>query len=381
MTTRTSFPPAVVATLLIWGLVATGGCKKSEDAAASGDNATKDAGASADQGKAGSDSADAGTVDIGPSEAPNPQVCDAYAKVTQAGKLSNSKLDELSGLAASRIHDDILWTHNDSGEKKPRIYAINSEGLHVATWLLKGVSPVDWEDIATGPCAGNGPLAKLSCVYVADVGDNSHKRDEVMIHRVSEPDEQSSRKGDRERREKFRKSATESFSFSYPKVPDAKDKDRKAEEHPDVEAMAVLPDARVILLTKRDDGRAKVFRVDLSKSPVEVVELGMLDLRDDKLKQGHSLRATAADLDKTGRYLLVRSYFRIYVFDVGKALMANPVTARATLANAPRQSLTAGLDLQGEAIAWAADGGVWHTSEGNHQPLWKIPCAKPAAGK
>ena len=367
------FPTLVIA--LFAALVAASACgKKAEDPGKSQGSGGQDV--SKDTQIAGSGDAVDTPSGASLTNARPKQVCGAFGKVVKAGKIDNSKLDELSGLAASRIHDDILWTHNDSGEKKPRVYAINSKGQHVATWLLKGVSPIDWEDIATGPCAKDGPLKAVSCIYVADVGDNGHKRKSVMIHRVSEPDESSTRDGDKERREKFRKSATETFTFSYPSAPELAGSAKNEAEHPDVEAMAVLPDARAILLSKRDDGLATVFRADLSTNPVTVHRLGTLNLRDKTLKQGHSLRATSADLDPSGRFLLVRTYFRIYLFDLGSALLADPVAARAMLQQAPRQTLEGGLDLQGEAIAWAADGGFWHTSEGNHQPLWKVPCAK-----
>ena len=32
-----------------------------------------------------------------------------------AGLVMNRQLDEISGLAASHAHDDVLWAHNDSG--------------------------------------------------------------------------------------------------------------------------------------------------------------------------------------------------------------------------------------------------------------------------
>ena len=32
-----------------------------------------------------------------------------------AGLVTNRELGEISGLAASHVHDDVLWVHNDSG--------------------------------------------------------------------------------------------------------------------------------------------------------------------------------------------------------------------------------------------------------------------------
>jgi hypothetical protein len=303
------------------------------------------------------------------------QLCTVFGEPFKAGQISNTKLDELSGLAASWRHPTMLWSHNDSGEKKPRIFAIDTKGQHVATYKLKGVNPIDWEDIAVGPCAGSGPTAALSCVYVGDVGDNGHERGNAQIHRVAEPDSLPPAGDDpAPRRERFRKSETETFYLKYPKVSELKGKARDEAEHPDVEAMAVMPDARVVLLSKRNDGKSTVFRVDLSKAKPLVERMGELALSDKALKQGHSLRVTSADLDKTGRWLLVRTYFRIYLFDMGKALFGDPIASAGVVAQAPRQAIEGGLDLQGESIAWAHDGGFWHTSEGVKPPLWRIPC-------
>ncbi len=309
---------------------------------------------------------------------PAPSTCAGFLPAQLAGKISNDKLDEISGLAASVDHPGVFWGHNDSGEKKARLYAINEKARHIATFKLKGVAPIDWEDIAVGPCAASGAMAKLSCIYVGDIGDNSNKRDYVMVHRVAEPASlPTAPAGDAPRRERFRKNDTETFTIRYPKAPGLRGKDQKREEHPDVEAMVVLPDTRVVLISKRGDGTGRVFRATLSGPDVTAEALGALDFRDKTVKSGVSLRATAADLSKDGRWLLVRSYFRIFRFDVDGVLTAKPADAAAKLPIAPRETLLGGLDLQGESIAWGHKNDFWHTSEGKHAPLWHIRCAKP----
>ena len=99
-----------------------------------------------------------------------------------AGVLDSKKIDEASGLAASRVNPGMLWTHNDSGDKA-RIFLIDSLGRYQATILLKGFTNRDWEDIAVGP----GPEDDKTYVYVGEIGDNSGKYEYKYIYRFEEP--------------------------------------------------------------------------------------------------------------------------------------------------------------------------------------------------
>lgn len=311
---------------------------------------------------------------------PANELCKGWLPAVDAGHLNNSTIDEVSGIAVSRRHTELLWVHNDSGEKKARIFGISATGKHRATFKLKGVTPRDWEDIAIAPCAASGPFASTPCVYIADTGDNGNERKNAWIHRVAEPtDVPALVTGQDAPTERFRKPDTESFIVRFPKAPNATGKRRTELEHPDIEAMAVLPDTRVILLSKRSDGRSDVFRVrlDAANAQGETTAdwLGELDMRDADKHKGNGLAVTGADLSQSGQWLLVRCYKRIYLFDAGAALRAPLDEARTALSKVTRQALQGGEDLQGEAIAWAPDGGFWHTSEGNHQPLWRVRCA------
>ena len=59
-----------------------------------------------------------------------------FGDVAVAGTIQNPAIAELSGLAASRRHPDVLYTHNDSGDRA-RFFAIGTDGdllsLHVAS--------------------------------------------------------------------------------------------------------------------------------------------------------------------------------------------------------------------------------------------------------
>jgi hypothetical protein len=76
--------------------------------------------------------------------------CTRYRPPTQVG-LTQSVLEELSGLVASRSKPGIYWAHNDSGDL-PRFMAMQLDGTVVQTFTVAGATHVDWEDVGLGPC-------------------------------------------------------------------------------------------------------------------------------------------------------------------------------------------------------------------------------------
>ncbi len=99
--------------------------------------------------------------------------------VTRLGALAHPDLVESSGVAASRQHAGVLWTHNDGGGRKASLYAIDRQGAHLGRWLVTGVALRDWEDIA---------LDDQNRLYIADVGNNDARRQTLAVYRVDEPD-------------------------------------------------------------------------------------------------------------------------------------------------------------------------------------------------
>ncbi|MFI1399415.1 WD40 repeat domain-containing protein [Streptomyces sp. NPDC020681] len=103
----------------------------------------------------------------------------ASADDGDAFTIEDSRITESSGLAASRAHPGVYWTHNDQDE--PRVFAVDSKtGKTLATVTLRGVGkPRDMEAISVGP-DGN--------VYVGDIGDNLNGSwSHVWIYKFPEP--------------------------------------------------------------------------------------------------------------------------------------------------------------------------------------------------
>ncbi|MFJ4779330.1 WD40 repeat domain-containing protein [Streptomyces sp. NPDC088762] len=106
----------------------------------------------------------------------------APAPVASSFTITDPRIRESSGLAASRIHPGVYWTHNDSDDG-PYVYAVDSAtGKTVARVTLTGIGkPRDVEAISLGP---DGQL------YVGDIGDNRDGTwNHVWIYRFPEPKE------------------------------------------------------------------------------------------------------------------------------------------------------------------------------------------------
>lgn len=290
---------------------------------------------------------------------PSAARCSTFDTPKQTGQLQTGNLDELSGLAVSRRQSGVLWAHGDGGHK-PRLHALAPDGQRRATWKLKGAPVDDWEDLALGPCSLEPVLAGSDCLYLADTGDNEGKREVFRVLRLAEPQVPPTLP---DGPLAVDEAAIEVYPFRFP------------DGGQDVEALAVLPDTRVILLTKRNDGRSFVYRLTLRDSATATAErLGTLDLRSGGVDGGAPLRVTAADLTPDGRWLLVRTYTKVRLFELGAALAAEAPAAEQALAQAQGTDLPAGSDVHGEAVAWDPAGGFWQASEGAGTPLWRVGC-------
>ncbi|MER5935408.1 WD40 repeat domain-containing protein [Streptomyces sp. NPDC002054] len=94
--------------------------------------------------------------------------------------IEDPRITESSGLAASRTHPGVYWTHNDSDDG-PYLYGVDAAtGRTVARITMTGVGrPRDVEAVSLGP---DGQL------YVGDIGDNRNGGwEHVWIYRFPEP--------------------------------------------------------------------------------------------------------------------------------------------------------------------------------------------------
>ncbi|RXS80284.1 hypothetical protein EST92_17690 [Streptomyces sp. TM32] len=144
--------------------------------------------------------------------------------------IGDPRITESSGLAASRAHPGIYWTHNDSDDG-PYLYAVDGRsGRTVARITLRGIgSPRDVEAISIGP-DGN--------LYVGDIGDNlGGSWDHVWIYRLPEP-------------KTLRDATVTATQFSV----------KYADGPRDAEALMVHPKTgRVYIASKKQDGGGALY--------------------------------------------------------------------------------------------------------------------------
>jgi hypothetical protein len=98
-----------------------------------------------------------------------------------ATRLADPRIVESSGLALSRRHPGVVWTHNDSGDQA-RLFAVGSDGRTRAVLSLAGVEARDWEAVAAGRDDRGRPA-----LFAGDIGDNNGVWPEVAVYRVTEP--------------------------------------------------------------------------------------------------------------------------------------------------------------------------------------------------
>jgi hypothetical protein len=237
------------------------------------------------------------------------------------GTLENKKIEEASGMAFSRDHNGLIYTHNDSGGGR-RVYVIDSLGKGMGVFKLKGVWNRDWEDIAVGP----GPDPNLNYVYVGDIGDNQLKYTNIFIYRFPEP-------------EQFLEAMEvepEILKLSYP------------DGAKDAETLMVDPISKdIFILTKRDSLNI------LYKTTQEAFESQEAVL--EKVMELPFTMSVAGDISVDGKEILIKNYFTVYYWKrnenetIGQALARDPLI----LPYKP--------EPQGEAIGFHPNGKSYFT--------------------
>jgi hypothetical protein len=219
--------------------------------------------------------------------------------------ISDPRITESSGLAASRQHPGIYWTHNDQDDGA-YLYAVDSAtGETVARITMTGVgTPRDVEAIAIGPD---------NQIWVGDIGDNDGVSwPYVWIYQLPEP-----------------KNLTDQSVRATQYVVKYSNGSR------DAESMVVHPKTgRVYIIDKQEDGG------HLYEGPAELSTSGSNVF---KPAAAVDLWATDAAFSPDGKQLAVRGYFGgiSYAWNDGK------------IKRQGRISVPIG---QGESVSYSVDG-------------------------
>jgi hypothetical protein len=247
--------------------------------------------------------------------------------------LKRSGIREVSGIAMSAINKGILYIHEDNGHKG-FIHLTDSTGDYRGKLILHKVRNKDWEDISVAP----GPDKRSSYIYIADIGDNKAKREQVVIYRFKE-----ARLDGREKRHRIKN--TDALHFTYP------DKGHNSE------AMLVDPITRDIYLVSKQGENAILFRAPYpqsSKQSAKLIKVAILPYT----------MVTAGDISPDGSEILLRNEDHIWYFrrpkdqSIAQALLSKPLEL-------PFQA-----EDQGEGICFTRDrGGYYSATESRGKEL------------
>jgi hypothetical protein len=242
-------------------------------------------------------------------------------------RIGDPRVLESSGLAASRRHAGVLWTHNDSGDAA-RLFAIGRDGRVLAALRLAGVEARDWEALAVGRDDRGQPA-----LLVGDVGDNLGVWPSVTVYRAAEP-------------ARLRDAAVraERYRLRYPDGPH------------DAEALLVDPRSNRLYLATKDEAGGSLYQAPAA-------------LRGDRVNLLRRVRrvpalVTDGAFSPDGRLLVLRDYAAAHVFTASGRRLA---------------TVELPLQLQGESIAFSADGrSLLAGSEGAGSEVWRVPLPEVA---
>ena len=220
-----------------------------------------------------------------------------WSEPEYAGTKTDADLEEMSGLAASNQHKDVLWVINDGGNGE-KLIAMRTDASRVATFNLKGVKNTDWEDLSSFTLKGKNYL------LIADTGDNGGIRKTLQMFVFEEPKELTDGQ-----------TLEPAWNFDF-KWPDGAR---------DCEAATVDATRGEILLVTKKRVPPELFRLPLQPTGKNIIaeKIGELpgieqpdktEMEENPVYGRYRSQVTSADLSPTGRVLIVLNYHAVYFY-------------------------------------------------------------------
>jgi hypothetical protein len=260
-------------------------------------------------------------------------------------KIENKQLKESSGLAFSTRTDEIVFSHNDSGDKA-RLFAFDRQGKNLCELEIEGASNSDWEDICSFERDDKHWLA------IADVGDNDFARSSIQVYLVQEP---KLKKDDGKQKTKV----DLELKIKYP------------QGSINCEAIAYDPIADKLLLLTKETFTCRIYSVAIPD------EKGKHQLKAELIGRFAIPLVTGADISRDGKLLTITTYGPVCLVP----RRGGDLKSAWKVESAELEKLYVAVPLrkQGEAICFSPDSKtIWLTSEGEGSPLFKfdIPTAR-----
>lgn len=281
-------------------------------------------------------------------------VCASY-ETSEPIELAD-EIEEISGMALSRMNPKYFWAHTDSGGESA-LYVLNEKGELKGKIDIVGSLNTDWEDIAVGPCEKG---SEESCIYIGDMGDNLTKRTDKKVYIVKEPrlpdvitPESIAALGD--------VVVWKTLHVKYPAS-----KEASYYSNPDCESLMVSPKGEIFVVSKQSEGgRQTLYRMHRDGKRAGELEALSSYLFTSQLGNLKVLfnAVTAADYAPDGKRFIVRTYAAVYEYDLDK------YPDMAECFQHPRVVVDVPGELQGESAAYMADGKSIATSAEKYHKL------------
>ncbi len=246
-----------------------------------------------------------------------------YTLGEEIGKVENSKLDEISGMAASSRYRDTFWVNNDSGDQ-PNIYLINLAGELIATLSLPApTTNRDWEGITIAD----------GYIYIGEIGDNLAIYPHKKIYRVAEPTTIDIK----EREQMFEAQSVETMHFNF------------ADGKRDSETLMFDPISQELVLVSKRELNVMVYTtpfIENTQSDVRLIE-SCATLK--------FTLATAGDISLDGSKILVKNYPNIFYWE------RTPGESIAQALSKEHTILEYDPEPQGESIVWSTHEDAFYT--------------------
>ncbi len=229
-------------------------------------------------------------------------------------------VDEASGIADSKQNPGFLWIQQDGGNPA-ELFLMSYNGSLKKKVFIKSIQNRDWEDIALG----NGPVAGISYIYIAETGDNNTAYTDYSIYRFPEPSITTDTVN-----------AVDKITFKYP------------DGAHDAEAILLDGNTKDIYIITKLDTKSKIYTLTYPQSTSSTsvaVQAGELPFNG----------ITAAGLSLDGTEILLKTYTAAYYWkrknneSIVAALMRNAITSGYVT------------EPQGEALCFKNDNSAFLT--------------------
>lgn len=264
-----------------------------------------------------------------------------FGPASTVGSVTDSRVDESSGLVAAARHPGRFYTVNDGAVR--RLYLLDPQKGIVMDWRLAGADYRDVEDLASYRADG------MDFVVLADLGDNDARRDSITLVSYPEP----------------RLGADdlvpgETWTLRYEDGPR------------DAEAAMVAPDGDwALIIEKVETGPSGVYFAELPRPSTSST---LLLRRVAEVEVGGDLlgtqMVTGADRSPDGRHIALLTYAGLTEWDQPIAKANEPAPLPWAWTRSSPREVPKAVQNQAEAVAYDLAGtALYTTSEGVPFPV------------